>query len=110
MNTTDRTEADVTGADETGAVEEPEICEHLRASAGPPPPVRTDGCETCLEIGQVWVHLRQCLGCGRVGCCDDSIGKHASRHAREVGHPVIRSLEPGEAWRWCFVDSVGVFD
>ena len=72
----------------------PELCAHLLAVAGDPPPVRTDGCETCLAIGQVWVQLRQCLVCGRVGCCDNSIGKHASGHAGETGHETIRSLQP----------------
>lgn len=83
-----------------------DTCPHLEALVGPPPSITTPGCATCLEIGQRWVHLRQCLACGRVGCCDDSIGRHASRHAREVGHPVARSVEPGETWRWYFVDEV----
>lgn len=81
-------------------------CAHLEAAAGPPPPVRTNGCETCLAIGQAWVQLRQCLTCGRVGCCDNSIGKHATGHARETGHPTIRTLQPGDTWRWCYVHEV----
>jgi len=66
----------------------------------------TDGCEDCLAIGDPWVHLRLCLSCGKVGCCDSSKNRHASRHARGVGHPIVRSLEPGEDWIWCFVDEV----
>lgn len=63
---------------------------------------RTSGCEDCLRIGSPWVHLRLCLTCGHVGCCDSSPMRHARAHAFDVGHPVIRSLEPGENWRWCY--------
>ena len=66
---------------------------------------RRAGCEECLAIGQRWVHLRKCLDCGHVGCCDDSIGKHATKHAHETGHHVIRSFEPGEEWRYCYADA-----
>ena len=62
-----------------------------------------------LKIGQAWVHLRKCLECGHVGCCDQSIGKHATKHAQATGHAVIRSIEPGEDWLWCYVDEV-MFD
>ena len=65
-----------------------------------------DVCESCVEIGGQWFHLRQCLMCGRTGCCDESPNKHASRHAREVGHAIARSAEPGEVWAWCYVDEV----
>jgi uncharacterized UBP type Zn finger protein len=65
-----------------------------------------DGCEDCLRIGSWWVHLRLCLTCGHVGCCDSSPNQHASAHARETGHPIVRSLEPGEDWAWCYVDEV----
>ena len=65
---------------------------------------RTDGCEECLRTGDGWVHLRLCLTCGHVGCCDDSKNKHATAHFHATGHPVIESLEPGENWRWCYVD------
>jgi uncharacterized UBP type Zn finger protein len=68
----------------------------------------SEGCEQCLAVGDRWVHLRACMTCGLVGCCDSSKNKHASRHAREMGHPIVRSLEPGETWMWCFVDSVFV--
>ena len=58
----------------------------------------------CLREGMTWVHLRICTRCGNVGCCDSSEGQHASKHYDTTAHPVMRSLEPGEAWRWCFVD------
>ncbi len=64
------------------------------------------GCLECLRIGSGWVHLRECMSCGQVGCCDSSPNRHASAHAREVGHPIVRSFEPGERWLWCFVDEV----
>jgi uncharacterized UBP type Zn finger protein len=64
------------------------------------------GCEDCLKIGDAWVHLRLCLTCGHVGCCDSSKNKHATKHFRETKHPLVRSLEPGEAWLWCYVDEV----
>jgi len=64
------------------------------------------GCERCLRLGDTWVHLRACLSCGNVGCCDQSKNKHATGHYHESGHPLIRSLEPGESWVWCYVDEV----
>ena len=64
------------------------------------------GCEECLASGGRWVHLRACLSCGHIGCCDSSPGRHATAHHRETGHPVVRSVEPGEAWGWCYVDQV----
>jgi CPA1 family monovalent cation:H+ antiporter len=83
-------------------------CEHLRAvcTADTPPPRTPAGCEECLRDGGTWVSLRLCLGCGHVGCCDSSFSKHAAAHFRSSGHPVMRSFEPGEAWRWCFVDEI----
>jgi hypothetical protein len=65
------------------------------------------GCEECLAIGSTWVHLRICRTCGRVGCCDSSPQRHASRHARHDGHPIVTTLEPGENWSWCFIDDIG---
>lgn len=62
------------------------------------------GCEECLASGDRWVHLRLCLTCGHVGCCDSSPNRHATRHFESAGHPVIRSFEPGEDWSWCYVD------
>ncbi|MGH9509507.1 MAG: UBP-type zinc finger domain-containing protein [Terriglobales bacterium] len=64
------------------------------------------GCEACLKMGDRWVHLRLCLICGQVGCCDSSKNKHATRHFRETGHPVVRSIEPGESWVWCHADDM----
>jgi hypothetical protein len=62
------------------------------------------GCEDCLAIGARWVHLRMCMTCGKIGCCDSSPNKHASKHARAAGHPILRSAEPGEDWSWCVID------
>jgi len=67
---------------------------------------RTDGCEECLRTGDEWVHLRLCLYCGHVGCCDDSKNKHATAHFKSTSHPIIESLEPDEGWRWCYVDEI----
>jgi CPA2 family monovalent cation:H+ antiporter-2 len=64
------------------------------------------GCEECLAIGARWVHLRICMSCGHVGCCDSSEHKHASAHYRSTEHPIMRSLQPGEEWGWCFVDEL----
>ena len=82
------------------------VCEHLekaaeRREATPP---RALGCEECLASGDSWVHLRLCLACGHVGCCDDSPNRHATRHHARTKHPVIKSFEPGELWAWCFDD------
>ena len=71
-------------------------------------PDEVAGCEDCLATGGVWLHLRICLHCGHVGCCDDSPNKHASAHAGATEHPIIRSLEPGEEWCYCFVDEIGM--
>jgi len=66
----------------------------------------THVCAECLNLGDTWVHLRLCLECGHVGCCDDSKNKHATRHYHTTSHPLIRSIEPGEAWVWCYVDEL----
>ncbi len=81
-------------------------CAHLVAAAELPEPTpgTPEGCEECLRDGTSWVHLRLCLTCGHVGCCDSSPNRHATAHFRETGHPVVRSFEPGEAWRWCYED------
>ena len=81
-------------------------CEHLVAAETPKPPTSAEGCPSCLAEGLTWVHLRACAECGQVGCCDSSIGKHSEAHFQETGHPVMRSIEPGEAWRWCYVDEL----
>jgi uncharacterized UBP type Zn finger protein len=82
-------------------------CAHLKSIETEPAPLSQDGCAGCLSEGRTdWVHLRLCLTCGSVGCCDSSPRKHASLHFESDGHPVMRSIEPGESWRWCFVDEV----
>ena len=64
------------------------------------------GCEECLRLGQAWVHLRICLHCGHVGCCNSSKNKHATKHYHATRHPIIQSIEPGESWAWCYVDEL----
>lgn len=71
---------------------------------GPAP--LSEGCEDCLEVGSSWLHLRRCLECGGVRCCDDSPNQHATKHARTAGHVLMQSFEPGEDWIWCFADQV----
>jgi hypothetical protein len=83
-------------------------CTHLDHVLVTELPEAVEGCEDCLASGGEWLHLRICLECGHVGCCDSSPGRHASVHARDASHPIIRSLEPGEDWSWCFVDEVGM--
>ena len=78
------------------------VCEH--AAGLPPGSGPAEACEDCLPIGGRWVHLRRCLTCGHVGCCDSSPRRHARAHFGATAHPVMVSAEPGEAWRWCFVD------
>jgi uncharacterized UBP type Zn finger protein len=68
----------------------------------------TKGCEECLKTGQRWVHLRMCLFCGHVGCCDSSQGKHATKHFHATKHAVMQSAEPDEDWKWCYVDETYV--
>ena len=79
-----------------------EYCHHLDQVQEVSP--SADGCEDCLRTGGQWVHLRMCMICGHVGCCDNSPGRHATAHFDEEGHPLIQSFEPGEAWWWCYVD------
>jgi CPA1 family monovalent cation:H+ antiporter len=79
-------------------------CEHLHAAPRTAVALTPGACEECLRDGTPWVHLRLCLTCGHVGCCDSSIGNHATYHYADLGHPVMRSIEPSEAWRWCYVD------
>lgn len=83
-------------------------CEHLATFANlpEPEPLTPGECAACIAEGTTWVHLRMCLACGTVGCCDSSVSRHAAQHFRETGHPTMRSIEPGEAWRWCYVDEV----
>ena len=83
------------------------VCNHLDQVQFAEVPENVAGCEECLASGDWWVHLRMCMSCGKIGCCDSSPNRHASRHAREDEHPIVRSAEPGEDWSWCFVDEVG---
>jgi uncharacterized UBP type Zn finger protein len=82
-------------------------CSHLDQIKVTELPAEIAGCEECLKTGDRWLHLRMCMTCGKIGCCDSSPNKHASKHARAEGHPIIRSAEPGEDWSYCFVDEVG---
>jgi monovalent cation/hydrogen antiporter len=81
-------------------------CDHLREAPTHVRPLTPQGCPDCAREGTSPVHLRMCLSCGNIGCCDSSVGKHADRHYELTGHPVMRSFEPGEAWRWCYVDDL----
>ena len=82
----------------------PASCQHLKTLKPQKP--HTKGCEECLKMGDSWVHLRLCLSCGHVGCCDSSKNKHATKHYRATQHPMIRSLEPGEEWGFCYPDDL----
>ncbi|WP_155928066.1 UBP-type zinc finger domain-containing protein [Mycolicibacterium sp. CBMA 234] len=85
----------------------PATCTHLADAVGQPEPepLTPGRCGDCEALGEnTWAHLRMCLTCGQVGCCDSSPHQHANEHYRRTGHPVMRSLEPGESWRWCYVD------
>jgi uncharacterized UBP type Zn finger protein len=83
--------------------EAPVPCEHLRSIRVLPEP-GTDECAQCVAMGDRWVHLRMCVECGNVGCCDSSKNRHATAHFRGDGHTVMRGIEPGERWLWCFED------
>ncbi len=86
-------------------VEEQRACEHLPEIRRVHP--RTpEGCEECLAMGSDWVHLRLCLVCGHVGCCDNSRHKHATAHFNTTHDPIMQSFEPGENWGWCYVDEL----
>ena len=80
------------------------VCTHLDRIAVTELPAEIAGCEECLKTGDTWVHLRMCMTCGEIGCCDSSPNRHARRHTAATGHPIGRSAEPGEEWSWCFVD------
>ncbi|TMM41462.1 MAG: UBP-type zinc finger domain-containing protein [Actinobacteria bacterium] len=86
--------------DPTGA-----LCSHL-GQLHRVQPSTTDGCEDCLREGTTWVHLRECLVCGHVGCCDNSPRRHATAHFHKTAHPLVRSYEPGEVWAWCYADKL----
>jgi len=82
----------------------PTRCTHLEQVKDVAP--SAEGCEECLSMGSEWVHLRICVTCGHVGCCDSSKHKHATKHFHQTGHPIVQSFEEGEDWRWCYVDQV----
>ena len=86
----------------------PTTCSHLEEAGARKAAVKPSGhgCKECLEIGGEWVHLRLCLGCGHVGCCDQSPNTHATKHYRKTHHPVLRSYEPGEDWGYCYPDDL----
>jgi uncharacterized UBP type Zn finger protein len=79
-------------------------CTHLDQIADVEP--SAEDCEECLQTGDTWVHLRECMSCGHVGCCDSSKNKHATKHFHATDHPLIQSFQPGEDWIWCYVDEV----
>jgi len=81
-------------------------CSHLNQIHSVKPSAK--GCEDCLKIGGKWVHLRMCLSCGHVGCCDSSPNRHATKHFHQTKHAIMQSAEPGEGWRWCYVDEMEV--
>ena len=81
-----------------------QTCEHVKQIQTVTP--NTKGCEECLKMGDRWVHLRVCLTCGHVGCCDSSKNKHATKHYHATGHPMVKSLEPGEVWGYCYADDI----
>lgn len=80
-------------------------CEHAGEMEDVTP--SSEGCEACLAVGDTWLHLRLCMTCGTVGCCDGSKNRHARAHSAETSHPIIQSFEPGEDWWWCYVDDIG---
>ena len=84
-----------------------ELCEHIEA-AGQPAPRTPQGCEECLKIGQAWVHLRICRTCGHVGCCDQSPGRHATKHFHITHPPIMEGYDPPEGWGWCYIDDIEV--
>lgn len=79
-------------------------CEHLKEVSDLKPERHV--CEECVKMGDRWVHLRICLTCGNVACCDSSKNKHATKHFHATRHPIIRSIEPGENWGWCYIDEI----
>ena len=95
-----------TAADLSSGADMAAQCSHLDQIRIVDPPDDIPGCEECLKIGSTWVHLRMCQTCGKIGCCDSSPNRHATKHARAEDHPVLRSVQPGEDWSWCVKDEV----
>ena len=83
-----------------------DVCTHLETIEFTGLPDGALVCPECVAMGSRWLHLRRCTQCGQVGCCDDSPNRHATAHFRATEHPIIRSVEPGEHWLWCYVDEV----
>ena len=83
-------------------------CSHLDSVQFTELPDTIAGCQECLASASWWVHLRMCQSCGRIGCCDSSPNRHASTHARDTGHPIMRSAEPGEDWSYCYLDDIAL--
>jgi hypothetical protein len=81
-----------------------QTCPHVQLTRPVTP--KSEGCEECMAAGGRWVHLRLCLTCGHVGCCDSSPDQHATKHFHSTGHPIMKSAEPGEDWGWCYIDQV----
>jgi uncharacterized UBP type Zn finger protein len=96
------TRSAVTNLKENEEVPEIMACTHLDQIQEVTP--SANGCEECLKIGDTWVHLRLCMTCGHVGCCDSSKNRHATKHFQATQHPIIKSFQPGEDWGWCYVD------
>jgi monovalent cation/hydrogen antiporter len=101
-----RRELGIDPAAEPDAQRVADLCAHLDVAPQVPAQPRSSSCEDCVRERTTWVHLRQCLACGHVGCCDSSPRRHMATHAEEADHPVIGSAEPGERWRWCYVDEL----
>jgi uncharacterized UBP type Zn finger protein len=80
------------------------VCEHVHEAKDLKPSVHV--CQDCVKTGDRWLHLRECLTCGHVGCCDSSKNRHATKHFHATQHPVMRSIEPGENWGWCYIDEI----
>lgn len=80
-------------------------CAHQNQIKPDVKPTTPDGCEECLKTGDTWVHLRMCLTCGHVGCCNSSRNQHAQIHHIATGHPIVKSFQPGEDWKWCYIDN-----
>jgi uncharacterized UBP type Zn finger protein len=84
------------------------VCTHTEQIRIAELPESIAGCEDCFATGSRWMHLRMCMTCGKIGCCDSSPNRHASKHAHAAGHPILRSAEPGEDWSWCVIDEVSL--
>ena len=82
------------------------VCTHRDQIVSGIQPITPNGCEECLAQGSTWVHLRMCLICGHIGCCDSSPNTHATKHFHSTKHPIMKSFEKGEDWKWCYIDEL----